>query len=139
VLLQDLHRHAVTQVMRLELGVADHPAVHFTEAPDVLPGHRRPRLADGTPPPGGPEQRRRRADLLNLPAEHHPLDVRLEELGAAAGGSRRALSVIPTTSPVGEGNLDLLGDRRLARDYGLEIRGDRVQQPLLVNDMRQAD
>lgn len=46
----------------------------------------------------------------------------------------------PDHLPVGEENLDRLGDRRrLARDHELEIRGDGVQQPLLVDDVRQAE
>jgi hypothetical protein len=31
VLLQDLHRDAVPQVVRLQLGVPDHPAIHLAE------------------------------------------------------------------------------------------------------------
>ena len=41
MLLQDLHCHAVPEVVRLQLVVTDHPAVHLAEPPDVLVGHRR--------------------------------------------------------------------------------------------------
>jgi hypothetical protein len=51
VLLEDLHDDAVPQVVRLELRVADHLAVHFAEPPDVLPRHRRTRLADAPAAP----------------------------------------------------------------------------------------
>jgi hypothetical protein len=36
LLLEYLHRHAVPEIVRLQLWVADHPAVHLAEAPDVL-------------------------------------------------------------------------------------------------------
>src|SRR5207245_7404323 len=39
VLFQDFHGHAVTQVVGLELRVADDAAIDFTEAPDVILRH----------------------------------------------------------------------------------------------------
>jgi len=78
VLLKNLHRHAVPQVVRLEFGAADQPAVHLAEAPDVLAGHRRLRLADAAATPGRPKQRRVRIGLVDL-FQQHPLDVCLQE------------------------------------------------------------
>src|SRR6266545_933872 len=42
VLLVDLHRDAVTQVVRLEHRIADQAAVGLAEPPDVLAFHRSP-------------------------------------------------------------------------------------------------
>ena len=40
---------------------------------------------------------------------------------------------------MGQEARDLVGhDRGLTRDHELEIRGDRVEQPMLVDDVRQA-
>ena len=51
----------------------------FTQPPNVLPRHGRPRLADDTTPPGRPKQRRLWTDLRTLRAEHS-LDVLLQIL-----------------------------------------------------------
>src|SRR5207245_7364267 len=51
MLFVNFHCHAVTQVVGLELRVADDATIDLTEAPDVLPGHGRSRLADRAPVP----------------------------------------------------------------------------------------
>jgi hypothetical protein len=58
VLLVDLHRHAVTEVIRLQHRVADEAAVGLAEPPDVLAFHRSLHQALAPLSEGGPEQRR---------------------------------------------------------------------------------
>ena len=43
MLLENFHRDTVSQIMRLELGVADHPAVDLAEPPDATTTRRRER------------------------------------------------------------------------------------------------
>ena len=67
MLLEDLHRHAVAEIVRLQLGVADDAAVHLAQPPDVLPDHRRAGLADHAPTPSRPEQRRLGSEACSGP------------------------------------------------------------------------
>src|SRR5262245_3658564 len=84
VLLEDFHGDTVAQVVGLELGDADHPAVDLAQPPNVLARHRGARLAHGAPAPRRPEERRLGPDLLEL-LYQNPLHVRLQELHDRGG------------------------------------------------------
>src|SRR5262245_55923705 len=71
MLLQHLHRDAVTEIVGLQFRAADLRAVHLAESPNILAGHGCPCLADRAPPPRRPES---------------------GVSGPSPGGSRRVLS-----------------------------------------------
>src|SRR2546422_6996050 len=97
VLLQHFHGHAVPEVVRLQLGAADKPAVHLAEAPDVLACHRGPGFADAAPTPGGPEQWDLRAHVLDLRAEHRSTYACRNCMTAEGRGISRVLPPLTRT------------------------------------------
>src|SRR5207245_6929308 len=112
-----LHRDAVAQIVRLELGVSDQPAVGLTEAPEVLAAHRHadPALARATP--ARPEERRiggERGVLLR----DDILDVLLEVLDDHGGeGDVTGLPALhddATEPPTGSQGADAEGGDRVA-------------------------
>src|SRR5262245_700989 len=52
------HRHAMPQIVWLQLWEADLPAVHFAQPPDVFPGHRPRDLSSVSLTPARPKDRR---------------------------------------------------------------------------------
>jgi hypothetical protein len=105
MLLEHLHRHAVPQVVRLELGHADQPTVRLAEPPDVLAlsGHHRrtpcrPGLAQSAidhSPGGGTwlslwQGREVVIVKLSMPSLEALLLTLAKELGANAGEASTA-------------------------------------------------
>src|SRR5947209_19354728 len=97
MLFVNFHRHAVTQVVGLELRVADQPAVDLAEAPDVLPGHRRSRLADRAPPCPSPKPHPTRSGAPRcVNPSTGPRPRAWLEVGRAASLDRQPCTVTPS-------------------------------------------
>src|SRR5260370_42450210 len=54
----DLHRHPMPQIARLQFGIADHPAIHLAEPPDIATTHRLTDCTLVSPSPTRPKEGR---------------------------------------------------------------------------------